>query len=179
MRRCGCPEEEVQQTATSPGVVLDDEPIIFALIEPITAERNVGAKFSKSKLIERSLSVCRGAHMSYADLLEHVVDSVVRKESRRKYIGYHWATCGEIRAIMSEPKPGRSGKGEAGTKEFGAFCVIDDANGDHLAHAVIGFSRPADDFWSKNDRLAAQQNLKRVFEARGIMTEPATPPLRG
>ena len=102
MSRCGCPEEDEQQTLTSPGIVVLEETIVFAIIHPRTADENGIATLPNSDLSARKLSVCRGNYSSYPEFYEKVVRPQLSKDPTRKYLGYHFALCGEIRAIEAE-----------------------------------------------------------------------------
>jgi hypothetical protein len=166
MNRCGCPEEEIQQTANSPGIIEPTESIVFALVKPLTANAGSVANLSTSKLKARNLSVCRGDYSSYADLIRNVVEPQLNRDPSREYIGYHWAPCHEIRSIMTQPSG--AGKMSPPSQPVGAFCVIDDAVDGYPAHAVIGFSKPNPKFWEKHDRQAARGNLLLVLQRRGL-----------
>jgi len=170
MNRCGCIEEDSQQTPSSPGIVEPQESIVFACVHPETAPERGVSMFQKTKLIKRDLSVCRGNHSRHSDLLCHVVEPQLTKKPAREYKGYYWATCREIRDIVAE----LTGKKHSDNRTVGAFCVVDDALGDYTAHAVIGFSRPDNDFWEKHNREAARGNLLVAVQRRGLHC-PADP----
>lgn len=120
--------------------------------------------FQMNKLKKRDLSVCRGDHSRYSDLLRYVVEPQLANKPAREYKGYYWATCSEIRDIAAE----LTGKEHSDNRTVGAFCVVDDALGDYTAHAVIGFSHPDNDFWKKNNREAARGNLLIAVQRRGL-----------
>ena len=166
MTRCGCPNEDTQQTTESPGIVELGESIVFACIHPETAPERGVAMLPKEKLKKTDLSVCRGAYSSHDDLLEHVVKPQLSKKPERIYKGYYWVVCKEIRDIIAVQKK------ENSDKTAGAFCVVDDALPDYTAHAVIGFSRPSDNFWSKHDREAARGDLLIAVQCRGLHGPP-------
>jgi hypothetical protein len=182
MNRCGCPEEDSQQTSNSPGIVQLEESIVFAMIFPRTADILGVACLPNGDLKNRQLSVCRGDFSSYAELLERVVQPQLLRDPSRHYVGYHWATCAEIRAIYAQLSPKQLQRQSNATSEVGAFCVIDDAVNGYDAHARVGYSSPPiAKFWEKHERAAARGNLLIVLQARGTFkpTEADAAPLTG
>jgi hypothetical protein len=165
MNRCGCIEEDSQQSPTSPGIVEPHESIVFACIHPETAPERGVSMFPMEKLKKFDLSVCRGDYSEHSDLLSHVVRPQLAKYPAREYKGYYWTTCEEIRDVVA---PVASGQAHSDNRTVGAYCVVDDALGDYTAHAVIGFSRPENNFWKKHDRQAARGNLLIAVQRRGL-----------
>lgn len=152
MSRCECPKEATTQSSYSPGVVKDNEMIVYALVNPLTS--SVG-QISKSQLKAGQLSVCRAGHIKGPDAKRKTVDVLLAKDAARKHEGYLHATCQEIREVF------------LGTSRTGAFCVIDDALEDYAAHAHLGYSEPSDPKL-RNDRETARANLMRTFIKRGV-----------
>jgi len=175
MMRCGCPEEDQQQTPQSPGVVMPEESIVFALVSPLTANAESVAVLSKSRLKDRALSVCRGDYSSYEDLLQHVVEPQLDgnderdEQNKRIYRGYQWTSCEEIRKILADIASS-SRDNEPEVPLVGAFCVVDDAQPDYSSHALVGYSRPENPkFWQKHDREAARANLLVALQRNGTI----------
>lgn len=155
MTHCECIKELTSQSADSPGLVQDDEPIVFALVNPLTGSFK---DISKSQLQTSTLSVCRAAHISGAEAKSKTVDELIAKDETRKHEGFLWAECSEIRAL------------QLGSTNARAFCVIDDALPGYAAHAHLGFSEPSDPLW-KNHRVTARGNLMLTFKKRGVFTD--------
>jgi hypothetical protein len=151
MPREGCSCEDTQQSAHSPGVVLNAEEVIYALTDPHTIKDGSVKEFSKSKLKGRDLSICRARHSSVSLIAKAVIDPLTR--SGNSYHGALWALTSEIREIPL---------GESGV---GAFCVADDGLAHDSAHAVLGFSEARIEL--RNHREAARGNLKELFLRRG------------
>lgn len=152
MNRCECPREATSQSEHSPGLVQDDEVIVYALVNPLTS--SVG-QISKSQLKASCLSVCRAGHISGPDAKSATVDVLLQKDTTRAHEGFLHALAGKIRAIR------------LGQSEVGAFCVIDDALENYRAHAHIGFSDPSDSKL-RSEREAARGNLMLLFRERGV-----------
>ena len=161
MRRLGCECEDSQQSVHSPGVVANEEPIIFVLTDPLTIEHGSVKDFSKSELKKKRLSICRSKYSTSEQLKEQVVDVLLVGSSRRTHVGALWAECHEIRAVC------------LGASEVGAFCVIDDGLEDYKAHGVLGYSDA--NLSLRNEREAARGNLKELFVRRGVLSLPECP----
>lgn len=154
MGRMGCECEDSQQSEYSPGVVKNDEPIVFVLTDPLTIENGSVKDFSKSQLKEKRLSICRSRYSSPEEIKKQVIDVLIRNDPRRLHHGALWAVCNEIRGIC------------LGSSQVGAFCVIDEGLPEYTSHGVIGFSDADIDL--RNNREAARGNLKELFMRRGI-----------
>jgi len=156
-----CPKEAKQQKKCSPGIVENKESIVFVVIDPLHCQdgKLISAAFPTKRLTEGTLSVSRGDHSTLADVLLHVVDPQLSRDSKRKLMGACRTRCAEIRAIKGSTDKAR------------LFCVIDDGSNNYPAHAHIGYSDSTkeDGFWSRNERTAARANLTRVFEQGGIL----------
>jgi|GEM_PF-2873798 len=155
MSRCECEREGSQQSEHSPGIVSDDETIVYALVEPLTSSVKA---ISKSGLKAGTVSVCRAGYTTGPDAKAKTVDILLAKDSSRTDDGFLHAPCAEIRAIP------------LGSSNIGAFCVIDDGLPDHISHAHLGYSEPAD-VKLRNDREAARANLLAVLNRRGVKVE--------
>jgi hypothetical protein len=176
MNRCGCPEEDARQSSHSPGLVKDPEPIVFALVIPLTADTRSVAILNKTQLKQKQLSMCRAEYCSYDEMYRNVVIPQLEKDPSRKYCGYHWVTCKQIRDIAANPVPAASESPMPGI--VGAFCVIDDGNENYPAHTRVGEARPQSDFWRKHNREAARGNLVSILQQRGILTTDSNPPFK-
>ena len=154
MPREGCDCEDAQQSQHSPGLVGDAEEVIYALTDPHTIQDGSVKEFSKSKLKDRDLSICRARHSSVSLITSAVIEPLTKGDGT--YHGVLWALTSEIREIPL---------GESGV---GAFCVADDGLIDDPAHAVIGFSEARIEL--RNHRVAARGNLKDLFLRRGPKT---------
>ncbi len=179
MSRPGCPEEQNKQKAESPDIVGGDEPIVYVLIQPVSANVHPTsgiplAYFKNDRLKSGQLSVCRGLYSSYEELQQKVVRPQLSSDPSRKHAGYVWALCCEVRSIMAAPQ--NPDKEPTQRSDVGAFCVIDDGLTGFHAHARMGYCAPGADFWSKNDRTKARGDLSIVFDARGIHQSHAAPP---
>jgi hypothetical protein len=165
MPREGCGCEDTLQSEHSPGLVSDDEEIIYALVDPYTYSEGSIKEFSNSKLKARVLSVCRAQYSSVKLITEAVIEPLAR--SGNVYQGALWAFSKEIREIA------------LGDSGVGAFCVADDGLAHDRAHAVLGFSEAQIEL--RNHRVAARGNLKELLLRRGRMELeecpfPAAPP---
>lgn len=149
MSRCECPKEATSQSEHSPGLVKDEEPIVYALVDPLTSKDGSVKDFSKSQLKSGTLSVCRAAHCTAEEAHECILTPLL-KNPDRKFEGAVWARCQSIRSI------------KLGSSEVGAFCVHDDALESYAAHAHMAFSSPEDEKL-RNEREAARGNLKEIF----------------
>jgi hypothetical protein len=171
MSRIGCSEEKQKRSDISPGIVDDDETLVFALVYPNTINDQSVAAFQKGKLKTQELSLCRSQYCSYQDMFKNVVEPLLNRDDARQFRGYQWALCREIRAILAQPNIGTEGA------TIGAFCVFDDACEEYIAHSVMGFAKPPiDKFWEKHSREAARGNLRLVFAERGVKQDHASPP---
>lgn len=166
MPRAGCPEEDQPQTNDGLGVVTDDEPIVYALIDPRTSKVGSIILFPKSDWNDRQLSVCRADSCDYDTFYDRAISGQVAKGST--YIGYVWATAGEIRKINAVDEKGVE-------QRVGALCVIDDSLPNYKSHARMGECKPDSKFWGRHKRLAARLQLEKVLLTRGIATVAAAP----
>ena len=155
-----CPKELESQHHASPGVVEDDEVIIYVLIDPDLYENGSLKKsaFSKSTLKKKELSVCRGHHSAAAEAKEKIFEPQAIKQPERKLIGAYNTVCSSIRGLLICDTESR------------AICVIDDASDDFVGHAHLGFS---DAFFNeelnlRNHFVATRSNLVRIFEQNGL-----------
>jgi hypothetical protein len=168
MSRCGCPGEDERQSQHSRDTVQDDEPIVLATeTTDLTLEI-----FSNSKLKSGTFSVCRAAHCTFDEMIKAVVGS----EPSEKFKGYMWALTREIRSILAKRNTARDKTPRLTPKNVGAFCVIDDGEPDYKSHALLGYSRPTDNFWMLHESVAARGDLLIVFQARGVIQHSSTPP---
>jgi hypothetical protein len=175
MSRCGCPEEDTRQKPDSPGVVLNEEAIVFVL--PLCGNQDGLRNLENGKLQKKQLSICRAEHCDYSEMYREVVQRQVAAGGAAKYRGYFWALCSEIRDILADPRPNKNDEANP-PRNVGAFCVIDDGDPDYRAHGLIGYSSPSKGFWSQNDRTAARGNLWDTFRKRGIQNGNADPPFK-
>lgn len=151
MPREGCDCEDSRQSDHSPGVVSDAEEVIYALTDPHTIQGGSVKEFSKSKLKNRDLSICRAPHSSLSLISNAVIEPLTKGDGT--YHGVLWALTSEIREIA------------LGESSVGAFCVADDGLAHDTAHAVLGFSESC--IKLRNHREAARGNLKELFLRRG------------
>lgn len=162
MVNCPCPKESVAQHSRSPGPVESNEKISLIILNP--DQWNDGdfssAAFSKKKLKEGSLSVCRVKFTTISEVQRHIVTPQLLRNTNRTLFGSAVALCLDIRSINSTNRPNER-----------IFCVIDDPivdgpTGDYLGHALLSFSdiTKGDKFWSNNDRAAALANLSLAFK---------------
>lgn len=166
MQRAGCPEEDSPQTQNGLGVVVDAEPVVYALIEPRTSQVGSVVHFTTGDWRGRQISVCRARACDFATFYDRAVAGQVAKGSTFK--GYVWATAAEIRQIKVV-----NTKGEE--QDIGAVCVIDASLENFEAHARMGECSPGGDFWGRHQRLAARLQLQKVLLSRGISTENGQP----
>lgn len=165
MARCECPEESVQQSVHSPGVVSDSESIVYALVEPLTYQGGSVTAISKGKLQRAEQSVCR-AEMCTGDFARtKIVDALREKDPTRLDHGFVYAPASEIRSIT------------LGNTSEGAFCVVDDGLEDFEAHAILSFSIPSD-IKFRSHREAARGNLLLLFKQRGEIKNWDSPPFQ-
>lgn len=155
MIRCECEQEGSLQSQYSPGVVEDDEPIVYALVHPLTGSFK---DLSHSQLKAGTLSVCRAGHVSGPDARSNTVAVLLAKDETRRDDGFLYAKCKDIRAI------------KLGKSNVGAFCVVDDGLETYPAHAHLSYSIPSDEKL-RNDRQTAKGNLLKLFRKAGEHTE--------
>lgn len=156
MLRCDCCEKEKsKQSVHSPSVVSDDEYLVYVVLEPdqYKDDELSTAAFSKSKLKDGDLSICRKAYSNAADIRQNIVDPQIENKPHRREVGALQAQCSDVRSILTDNPVCR------------AFCVNDDGLEGFEAHALLAFSDPtkAPNFWNANDRLAIRANLVRSF----------------
>jgi hypothetical protein len=107
MSRCGCPEETVQQTIHSPGAVVNEEPVVFALVLAASADELSIKIFQNNKLKDKQQSFCRSAHCTFEEMYDFVIRPQTSAPESFEYKGYLWATAGEIRSIVAERNTAR------------------------------------------------------------------------
>jgi hypothetical protein len=154
MSRPECPKEDKQQSEFSPGKVEDSEPIVYALIDPLTAAQGSLKEFSNSGLKKGTVSVCRASHCTAEEARREIVGRVREKAPDRTFQGAVWTSALEIRTIR------------LGTFGIGAFCVIDDGDKDYNAHALLSYSEVTD-LKIRNERQVARGDLYDLFMKNG------------
>lgn len=164
MIRCECPKEAESQSPHSPGIVEDDEPIVYLIVDPLTSENGSVKSISKSQLKSGTLSVCRSKYCDADEAKTLMLDPLTSKAGRT-FQGAAWASCSQIRSI------------KLGASNVGAFCVHDDALEDYSAHAHLAFSVPQEEKL-RNEREAARGNLKELFLSNGVATSLEDCPFR-
>jgi len=150
-----CPGETIRQSEYSPGVVGDDETIVYVLFDPEQwqdGQLSVGA-FTNEDLKKTRLSVARREYTTEAVAKAQVVGP--RVAGGQKFVGGLRAKCVELRRLSSED----------GSR---LFCVLDDGLPGHPGHAVIGYSEAKRDQYfaqrnPKSDRVAIRQKLAVAF----------------
>ncbi|MBG21181.1 MAG: hypothetical protein CML31_14715 [Rhizobiales bacterium] len=157
MTNCLCKREYTIQSADSPGIVADDEPIVLALIYPDDYKDGSIRGLNHTRLKKQQLSVVRAKYSSGENAHANTVERLLQKDPARQDRGYMYALGQEIRAILLAHLKCR------------AFCLIDETVPDFAAHAHVGYSCIEND--KRNDRLAARGDLLNVFLERGIFTE--------
>lgn len=169
---CACPLEEQPQHESSPGVVQDDEHVLYVLVDPLhTKDGDLsGAMFRGSQLKAGELSVCRVRYATPELINDCVVTPLLSKEGRT-FVGSLVAVAGEIRSITNE-------EGQQ------LYCVVDDPiHQDYKtpsrpslkfpinhSHAHVGYSciTKVKNFWNNlNTEAAARENLAAVFKRLG------------
>jgi hypothetical protein len=154
MSRCECQSELTQQSPHSPGVVANEEPIVYALIDPLTFETGSVKAISKSGLKAGDVSLCR-AHYCTGDLARQlIVGELQTKNPTRADHGFLYAQATEIREL------------KLGTSDVGAFCLIDDGMPHYAAHAHLAYSIPKDGKL-RNHRETARADLLETLRKRG------------
>jgi hypothetical protein len=168
MMRCGCSNEDKQFSQHSPGVVTDDESLVF-----VTEGDEISFKlFSNGRLKDTRLSVCRAQHATFAEM----ITAVIGDPPKKAYKGYMWAPTREVRAILARRNSARDKTPNQTPKKVGAFCVADDGEQNYKAHACIGYSTPTKNFWELHDTVAARGDLLIAFSTRGVIQIAISPP---
>lgn len=169
-----CKHELTQQKEHSPisecceAIVGDEEHLIFTLLDPLywnSEEKTFSsAAFGKTKLKNGEVSVCRKEHSSEEEVQREIIDTLIDKDSARRFVGILLAQCGNVRSLLVDPSTD-----EAPSQK--AYCVVDDGRETFRSHAHLGFSEvtTAKDFWNNNQRAATIGNLKKLFEKNGIL----------
>jgi hypothetical protein len=181
MSRCGCPEETVQQSIHSPGVVVNEEPVVFALVLVTSADSadELSIKiFQKTKLKEKRQSFCRSTHCTFEEMYDLVIKPRMSAPGSLEYKGYLWATTGEIRSIVAERNMARDKAPHLTPAPVGAFCVIDDGEDNYRAHARVGYANPLPQFWNLHQSNRARGDLLITLQRRGKLCGAASPPFR-
>lgn len=159
-----CPEELSKQSALSPCVVGDEENVVYVLFKPDhwDGERLMPAAFSKSKLRQRDLSICRPQHTSLEVVSGMVVMPYLAKSPERTVVGGVSALCGDLRDLRHEDVPDRR-----------SVCVVDDGLEGFEGHALLGFACSAAEkgFWTRNREVAVRSDIVRQFSKSGVPLE--------
>lgn len=134
----------------------DHEEILYILLDPDywTNGCLTKAAFSKSKLLEKRLSVARKSYSDEAEITRKVVQPHIRRRPERRLVGVLVAQCKQVRQILMEDSAER------------AVCVIDDGQRDYQAHAHLGFSDHRPTYWTKNRQQAVRASLVEVFSSQ-------------
>lgn len=156
MNRCECVKEQTSQSEHSPGLVRNDEPIVYALVDPLSFEQGSIKALKHDRLKKSELSVCRATYVTGEQAKALTTDVMIASNATRTDEGFAWAICSEIREIKLDA-----------IGKF-AFCVIDDAYAHFPAHAHIGYSDVDD---KKNERAEARGNLLLLLKRRGIFKD--------
>lgn len=153
-----CSKEKKQQSNHSPGVVSDEEHILYVLLEPDQWKYGqlTKAAFSDSKLCACDLSVARQEHTDLDAILENVVVPQIDKNPTRQFVGLLMAPCALIRGL-------RVGESD-GTRGDRATCVIDDGISGYEAHSLMAYSESVRR-QNRNVRLSVRANLIDTFGA--------------
>ncbi len=176
MSRAGCLEETAQQSAHSPGVVVNEEPVVFALVLDDSANEQSIKIFPNNRLKDKQQSFCRSTHCTFEKMYDHVVKPQLSAPNPLEYKGYLWAPVSEIRSIVAERNNARDKTPDLTPVSVGALCVIDDGEVDYRAHARVGYANPRPTFWRLHDSVAARGNLLLALQRRGKLYEAASPP---
>jgi hypothetical protein len=154
-----CPKELTKQKQASPGVVESSETLVYMLLNPDHWENGKlkKAAFSKSKLKEGDLSVCRADYCTADGAYEHAVKPQLERNPARQFVGALRALCADIRGIAVDDPPKQ------------AICVIDDGLDSYPAHALLAYSdaTKSEKFWLRNNQEAVRANLTLVFGING------------
>ncbi|MER8374427.1 hypothetical protein [Mesorhizobium sp. M1406] len=138
----------------SSGLIKNNEPIVYALIDPDQIEGGGIKDFKKERLKKSELSVCRAWDASAEEARAYIVAKQLEKIATRTDEGYAWTPAKDIRAIRLTGL------------DIGAFCVVDDGLEDFKAHAVLGYSKAPEGYDGNklaNQREAARGNLLLLF----------------
>lgn len=157
--RCECPKESRRQKKYSPRRVFDNEPIVYAVIDPLQFSSGSLKQIKSDKLKHDDLSVCRSKFTSGEAARKSIVVPQIAKDPSRIDMGYLWATAREIRGIQLP------------NVKLGAFCVVDDGLEQFRAHAVLGYATAPDGVdVSKlaSLRQSARGDLLLLFQRRGL-----------
>lgn len=152
---CEC--EQALQSKHSPGLVQDDEEIVYCLIDPDLYDRDTSTlknkAFSKTALRKTDLSVIRKHHSSSDEVQEKVINPQVARKPHRRFCGVLVCQSANIRAINNSTKQD--------------FCVADAGLEGFASHAHLGFCNALASM-SKSAQEAARSNLVAAFQTRGI-----------
>lgn len=156
-----CPKEKKKQSKHSPSVVADSEELVFALLEPYNFQHSeiLNKAFSRTELRETRVSVSRKDHTNRLCLQEEVIDALIKKDPKRKFVGTLTSLCKAVRNLKSEDNKR-------------AFCVIDDGTEENPGHAHIGFAHEM----RKSLQTQNRENLLNEFDSKNIKTLDQTYP---
>jgi len=148
-----CPAEASKQSEHSPSKVGNSETLLYVLIEPHNYEANgISARaFSRTELKNSQVSISRKNHIPRDILQKEVIDILLEKDQRRKFMGVLQAKCLKIRQLKTEEPKSRR-----------AFCVIDDGTLKNVGHTHLGFSHTARQ-QTKSQWTAYRENLTLLF----------------
>jgi len=148
-----CPCEATKQSKHSPAKVSNRETLLYVLIAPHNYEQNdISARaFSRSELTDSQVSVSRKKYTPKEVLQKEVIDILLQKDPRRKFMGVLRADCGKVRSLKTDEIQNRR-----------VFCVIDDGTPKNTGHAHLGFSEVTKQL-NKNHKTAYRANLIRIF----------------
>ena len=134
MSRCGCLNETVQQSTHSPGIVVNEEPVVFALVLDNTEDELSFKIFQNDRLKKTQQSFCRSNYCTFEEMYDQVVKP--QMSTLVEYKGYLWAPVSEIRSVIAQRNAARDKTPDLTPSSVGAFCVIDD--GEELPCACGG-----------------------------------------
>ena len=148
-----CPSEASKQSKDSPSTISNGENLLHILVEPHNYEVNGLTKraFSRSELRKSQVSLSRKSYTTEEILKKEVINPLLKRDSKRKFIGLLQADCGEVRSLKTDDSTRKR-----------AFCVIDDGLPSNIGHAHLGFSEIAKQR-PKNQQTAYRANLILVF----------------
>lgn len=153
---CDC--EQVVQSQFSPGLVGNDEDIVYCLIDPDLYDRAAGTlknkAFSKTDLRKTTLSVVRRRYSSDGEVEAKVIEPQVARNPQRQFCGVLVCQSVEIRSINEICEQD--------------ICVADAGLEGFESHAHLGFSNEIT-AKSRSFQEAARSNLVAAFQNRGII----------
>ena len=152
---CDC--ERVLQSEHSPGLVRDDEKIVYCLIDPDLISRDTltlkNKAFSKSELRRTELSVVRKSYSSVGEVRAKVIALQVARNPHRRFCGVLFCRSANIRAVSGIT-----------TQDI---CVADAGLEGFASHAHLGFCEQVAGK-SKSVQEAVRSNLVAAFQEGGV-----------